>query len=313
MNKLIKLFILPWLFIATCTPASGAPGAPAAHDDTVAASDEWAPWNQPQAPFQIADNTWYVGTSALSSVLITGTGGHILIDGALPQSSAQIERNIAALGFRMVDVKLILSSHAHLDHAGGIAALQRASGALVAGSMSTAKVLESGIGALDDPFYRADRPSVLPKASPVKVVRDGETLTVGTLAVTAHMTPGHTPGGTSWSWQSCGEGGCLNIVFADSLNPVSSENFHFSGDARSPDVSAGFRSSIAMIAALPCDIVLSAHPDTSDMLGKLSGRGDWHNPFIDPRGCRVYAAKFDALLTERLARERQEKLIPTRP
>jgi metallo-beta-lactamase class B len=266
--------------------------------------DNCAKWNKPVKPFNIYGNSWYVGVEGLSSVLITSPQGHILVDGALPQSAALIEANIKALGFRMEDVKLIVNSHAHWDHAGGIAALQRASGAVVAASASGAASLKSGTHGKDDPQYYANSPVHVPKVAKVQVVRDGEAVRVGPLGITAHMTPGHTPGATSWSWTSCEDKRCMNVVYADSLNPISRDGFSFTGKGGTPDITASFRGSIAKLAALKCDIVLSAHPNGVDILGKAAARTPDRNPFIDADGCRTYAGIASKLLDERLARER---------
>jgi metallo-beta-lactamase class B len=274
--------------------------------DGVVNCDNCKEWNKPAKPFNVVGNTWYVGVNGISAVLITGPRGHILVDGALPQSAALIEANIRALGFRVEDVKLIVNSHAHWDHAGGIAALQRASGAVVAASASGALALKSGTHGADDPQYYANSPVHVPKVGKVKVVRDGETVQVGPIGITAHMTPGHTPGGTTWSWTSCEETRCMNVVYADSLNPISRDGFNFTGKGASPDISASFAASIAKVAALKCDIVLSAHPSGVDILGKAAARTPEHNPFIDPDGCRAYAATAGRLLDDRLARERGE-------
>ena len=112
-----------------------------------------AEWNVPQRPFRVYGNTFYVGPHGLSAILITSPSGHSLIDGALPGSAPQIAQNIRALGFRAEDVKLILNSHAHFDHAGGIAYLQRVTGATVAASALSATVLERGLSGPDDPQY----------------------------------------------------------------------------------------------------------------------------------------------------------------
>jgi metallo-beta-lactamase class B len=279
-------------------------GSAAQAKDGAVNCDNCAKWNQPVKPFNVYGNTWYVGTDGLSSVLITGPRGHILIDGALPQSAPLIEANIKALGFKMEDVKLIVNSHAHWDHAGGIAALQRASGAVVAASAAGARSLQSGTHGKDDPQYYADSPVHVPKVAKVKVVRDGETVRVGPIGIAAHMTPGHTPGGTSWSWASCEGQRCMHLVYADSLNPISRDGFNFTGKGGAPDISASFARSIAKVAALKCDIVLSAHPNGVDILGKAAARTPEKNPFIDAEGCRTYAAGAAKLLDERLARER---------
>ena len=203
-----------------------------------------AAWNQEQAPFKIVGNTYYVGTAGLSALLITSDKGHILLDGALPQSAPLIEKNIAKLGFKVRDIKLIVNSHAHWDHAGGIPALQRASGARVAASPSSAEVLRTGTSVKDDPQYDGEHPVVVGKLADVEVIKDGQSLSVGPLRITAHFTPGHTPGATTWTWKSCEGKHCLDVVYADSLNPVSNDTFHFSGGDGKPDISASFKVSI---------------------------------------------------------------------
>lgn len=273
-------------------------------NENVVTCDKCKDWNKPVKPFNVYGNTWYVGVDGLSSVLITGPRGHILIDGALPQSAPLIEANIKALGFRMRDVKLIANSHAHWDHAGGIAALQRASGAVVAASASGAVALKSGTHVADDPQFYAERTVHVPKVAKVKVVREGETLKVGSIGITAHMTPGHTPGSITWSWQSCEAGKCEEVVYADSLNPISRDGFHFTGKDGGADISGAFAASIAKVGALKCDILLAAHPFLADTFAKAAARTPEHNAFIDSAACREYAAGAAKLLDKRLGEER---------
>lgn len=253
-------------------------------------------WNQPQKPFNIYGNTWYVGTKELSAMLVTSPKGHILLDGALPQSAPLIEANIKALGFKMKDVKFILNSHEHFDHAGGIAALQRASGAVVVASAKGAKVLEAGVIGKDDAQYDPTQDPRIDKIASVKTVGEGEVLRLGPLAITAHMTPGHTPGGTTWTWTSCDQGRCLNMVYADSLTPVSADNFRYSDD---PARVAQFKATIAKVGALKCDVVVSTHPGFTDLQEKLAA-----NNFIDPAGCRTYADAANKRLDARLESEK---------
>jgi metallo-beta-lactamase class B len=265
-----------------------------------------AEWNRPQAPFNVYGNTYYVGTAGLSALLVTGPRGHILLDGALPQSAPLIEKNIAALGFRIQDVKLIVNSHAHWDHAGGIAALQKASGAVVAASASGAEGLRLGTNVKDDPQYE-ENGTRFNRVANVKVVADGQTLEVGPLKLTAHMTPGHTPGGTTWTWQSCENGKCANVVYAESLTAVSSDGFHFTGDAHRPDISASFLASVDKVRELPCDIVISTHPSFTDTFDKLAKKAPASNPFLSAGGCRAYADAARVALLKRLDTERREK------
>ena len=285
--------------------AMAAGGMAQAHEDAVNCDDCKA-WNAPVKPFNIYGNTWYVGVAGLSAVLVTSEGGHILLDGALPQSAPLIAANIEALGFSMKDVKLILNSHAHWDHAGGIAALQQASGATVVASASGAKVLQSGTNGRDDPQYQAKPVVHVAKVGKVTVVKEGDVVKLGKLALTAHMTPGHTPGATTWTWKSCEDQRCLDIVYADSLNAYSSGDFTFTGRGKTPDISASFQDSIAKVAALPCDVMISVHPGMTNVLEKAAKRTSEHNPFIDAGACRAYADNAGKLLAKRLASERGE-------
>ena len=264
--------------------------------------DSCEAWNAPQAPFRIFGNTYYVGTAGLSAVLITSDNGLILLDGALPQSARWIDQSIRAMGFRTEDVRLIVNSHAHFDHAGAIAALQRASGAVVAASPSGALALEQGKPVSDDPQAGS---SAFPPAKSVRVVTDGDVLRVGTLSITAHFTAGHTPGSTTWTWRPCEGSRCLNLVYADSLNSVSLPGFRFTGDATHPSRVESFRQSIAKVAALPCDILVTVHPEFAGMSKKLALRAEQPetNPFIDTNACRVYAATASKSLDRRVAEE----------
>jgi metallo-beta-lactamase class B len=268
--------------------------------------DSCAAWNAPRAPFRIFGNTYYVGVSDLSSILIAGRDGLILLDGALPQSAGRIAQNITKLGFRIEDIELIVNSDTHWDHAGGIAALQRASGAVVAASAAGASALKRGEPTEDDPQYalRTTRDNGFPRIPEVRSVADGETLRVGELAITAHVTPGHTPGSTTWTWRSCEGARCLNIVYADSLSAVSAPGFKFS-DGGSARLDA-FASSITRVENLPCDVLLTPHSWDFDLDGKqkrLSERPEV-NPFIRPDACKAYAAKARQNLQRRVDEEK---------
>jgi metallo-beta-lactamase class B len=257
-------------------------------------------WNTPQEPFTLYGNTYYVGPHAVSSVLITSPAGHILIDGGSPESPAQIAQHIRQLGFRIEDVKYILNSHEHFDHAGGIAELQRLSGAVVLTSTAGAPVLRTGLTSKDDPQL-TDLPSTLAPVARVEVIADGGVLKVGPLRVTAHYTPGHAPGGVSWTWQSVEAGVTANLVYADSLSAYAAKPYRFRDH---PAVVAGLTRSIAAIAALPCDILVSAHPEVSDLWERLEkSEKQGHSGFIDRNACRAYAAKASARLATVLAKE----------
>lgn len=294
------------LAFAGCALVTAGQQPPALQPEAPIACEACAEWNVPRAPFRVFGNTYYVGVAGLSAILVTSDAGSILLDGGLPQSAALIDENIRALGFRTEAIRLIVNSHAHYDHAGGIAALQRLSGATVAASGSGARALERGGPGADDPQYASGQSTMYPRVNRVRAVADGETLTVGRLSVTAHLTPGHTPGSTTWTWRSCAGGRCLDIVYADSLNPVSAPGFRFSGDATHPSVVEVFRRSIATVERLPCDVLLSVHPGFSDMDGKLRRREEapTPDPFIDRQACREYAADAGRRLDARIEVER---------
>lgn len=259
-------------------------------------------WNVPQEPFALYGNSYYVGTRGLSSVLIASPQGHILIDGATPKAAQQIAANIRKLGFKIEDVRFILSSHEHFDHAGGIAELQRLSGAEVLAGAAAVPVLQSGLPGRSDPQY-ADLPKMAPVAR-VRAARDGEVVKVGPLAVTMHATPGHTPGGATWTWQSVEQGRTVNMVYADSLNAISAGRFRYSGDPAYPTARADVERSIAKVAALACDILVSAHPEGSDLWQRHERQATLgHAAFIDASACRDYAAKGQARLDKTLAAE----------
>jgi metallo-beta-lactamase class B len=267
------------------------------------ADDQRAQWNAPQEPFRIFGNAYYVGPHGLSSILVTSDTGHVLIDGALPESVEGIVMSVRRLGFRVEDIKLILNSHVHFDHAGGIAELRRLSGARVAATRSSARVLETGRSGPDDPQFGAL--ADIARVPDVQIVADGETLRVGSLALTAHATGGHTPGGTSWTWQSCHEDRCLDLVYADSLTAVSADGFAFTKTREYPAVLRDFERSFSILSEVPCDILVTAHPEASDLWGRLRKRDQGaSDALVDRAACRQYADAARARLRARVERER---------
>ena len=299
-----------WILLALCPLALGAapPQSPPQKQrvlvpDPPHVCDECEEWNAPREPFRVFGNTYYVGTEGLSIILIASREGLILLDAGLPQSAERIDASIRKLGFDTADIRLILNSHAHYDHAGGIAALQRVSGAKVGASREGAGAIENGGPLRDDPQFAYGASGRFPRVKRVQVIRDGEVLSVGDVAVTARFTPGHTPGGTTWTWRACEAERCLDLVFADSLNPVSAPGFSFGGTPGGPPgAEATLRQSIARVAALPCDILLTVHPENS-ALANASARD---NPasLVDPQACRAYADRMTQRLEQRLEEER---------
>lgn len=253
-------------------------------------------WSDPAPPVRIFGNVYDVGTCGIVALLVRGPQGHVLIDAATVEAVPSIMANIRRLGLRPRDVKLLLSSHEHIDHAGGLRAVQRATGATMVATAAARPVLESGMSAADDPQRGG-----LPAFAGVRVgrvVRDGEVVTLGPLKLTAHATFGHAPGSTSWSWRSCDAGMCRSIVYADSLSAIAADGYRFADHAA---YVAQFRASLAKIARLPCDIVITPHPAASNLYARLAGTA----PLVNRNGCATYAAAARAKLDQRLADERK--------
>lgn len=259
---------------------------------------DWDDWEKPAPPVRIFGNTYLVGTCGISSILITGTDGDILIDGGTEADADLIADNIRRLGFNLRDVKILLHSHEHIDHVGGLARLEKLTGAQLFASPAAARVIETGVAGAGDPQVGMSKP--FPAARVDRILQDGEAVRLGNLTLTAVATPGHTPGALTWHWGSCGDGVCRQIVYADSLTPMGRDDYRFSDH---PEYLAAYRASIAKVAALNCDILLTPHPSASHMVARLGGQ----EPLEDENACRAYAADVSKQLDERLAKEAAAK------
>lgn len=251
-------------------------------------------WDKPAPPVRIHANTYLVGTCGISAILLTGTDGHVLIDSGTEKGGELVAANVRALGFRLSDIKYLLHSHEHVDHVGGIARLAQLTGATIVASPTAAKVFATGTPTPDDPQAGMHKP--FPAAPAGRIVRDGDTLRLGNLMLTAMATPGHTAGAMSWRWESCEAGVCRTMVYADSLSPVSRDDYRFRDH---PAYLAAYRAAIAKVAGSRCEILLTPHPSASAMKERMTGK----QPLFDPAGCRDYAASLTRRLDERLARE----------
>lgn len=301
MNK--KILILTAAFAITpVLPAS------AADSKAFLASlcPDCATWNDPVKPFKVYGNTWYVGMRNIGAVLITSDFGHVLIDGGFTDSVPQITANIEALGFKITDVKAILISHAHPDHVGGIAELQRLSGAQVYARNAAAEVLRTGKLQKDDPQFKSKSPAIPKVATQVWNLSDDQLLGVGGIRMRVIPTPGHTPGGTSWTWESCEKDKCLNMVYADSLSPVASDGFRYS-DGGESGAGAQLQRSIDRIARIPCDVLITPHPNASGFMERIATRPADPPGIKDDTQCKKYAEAAGTQLSAKLAEEAQGK------
>ena len=259
---------------------------------------DWDDWDKPAPPVRIHANTYYVGTCGISSVLITGSEGHVLIDSGTEKGADLIARNIRSLGFRPSDVKFLLHSHEHIDHVGGMARLQQLTGAKLVASANAAAVFRTGAPGAGDPQVGMHPPFRAARVD--RVIKHGETVRLFDLQLTAVETKGHTHGALSWQWVSCDGGVCRNMVYADSLTPVSRDDYRFSDH---PGALEAFRTSLARVASLDCEILITPHPSASNLVARFGGRA----PLEDSNACRDYAAKLTRQLDERLAKEAAAK------
>jgi metallo-beta-lactamase class B len=238
-------------------------------------------------PFGIAGNLYFVGANDVSSFLITGPAGHVLIDGGYPGTASMIMASIARLGFDIQDVKILLNSEPHYDHAGGLAELQNASGAEIWASERSADVIASGGD--DDSIILPLRLLVwirIIRYPPARVdhrFTDGEKIRVGPTELTAHVTPGHTRGCTTWSFPVHEGDRVLNVVSACSLIML--------GGSRYPEQQADFERTFRVLRSLPVDIWVTAHGRDWGRYRKFVARDTAKSPaepFIDPEGYRAY-------------------------
>ena len=286
MKTIQTLLILSLVVI--CHSIAGAQNSQSA----ASTSDQAGPFK----PFRIISNIYYVGTTDVTSYLIVTPNGHILLDTGYEQSGPIIKANIAELGFKLTDIKIILSSHAHFDHVGGHSDMKRDTGARVFASAGDAPVLESGG---TKTFFQ------IGSFKPVKVdqvLNDGSRVTLGDTTLVAHLTPGHTAGNTAWTTTVTENGKQYRVVFASSMsiNP----GVHMVNFAPWPEIADAYAKSFQVLKALPCDIFLGPHAgffNLADKAARMSKGGG--NPFVDPKGYKNYIARFERLYNEQLKQE----------
>ena len=257
-------------------------------------------WTAPMTPFKIADNLYYVGTEGISSFLIATPSGHVLIDGAMPTSAKPIEASIVALGFKVRDVKVLLNTHAHLDHAGGLADLKRDTGAKLAASAGDRVALESG-------KYPGSEDVALFNFKPVtvnRVLRDGDVVRLGGLVLTANITPGHTAGCTTWTFQTTVAGVRRQVLLYCSTSVAYNRLASKARGPQYPGIVEDYRATFARLKTMKADIVLAPHGEQFGLtakLAKLSANGP--NPFVDPGELARTVAESEADFTRELAKQ----------
>ena len=219
-------------------------------------------WNKPQKPFRVIDNVYYVGTAGVSAWLIWTLQGFILIDGGLPESAAIIEANIKELKFDIKDVKILLNSHAHFDHAGGLAKLKRDSGARLTASAGDKAILERG-----RVTFGPSQANPFPRVTVDRTIKDGDTVALGGVVLTAVVTPGHSPGCTNWTMPVVEGGTDHNVVFYCSMtvagNPLVNNKVHTT-------IATDYKTSFGRLKKINADVLLAAHGEQMGLAKKVA-------------------------------------------
>ena len=279
MSRLISTFLLITLLLAGQTAATRVQ------------------WNQPMEPFRIAGNIYYVGTAGLASYLITTPQGDFLLDGGLPESAPRIEKSIIKLGFRLEDVKILINSHAHSDHAGGLAELKRETGAQLITSRADGDLINQG----RQVYFDLDPDRMFPPAKVDRFIEDGGALQLDGTTLTAHLTPGHTRGCTTWTMPVVEAGKAYNVVF---LCSITSSGFRFFNNSKNPHLIDDFNLTFAKLRQMPCDILLAPHGGLfhlNEKRARMQPGGP--NPFIDPTELAAYVNATEQDFRREVARQ----------
>jgi metallo-beta-lactamase class B len=254
--------------------------------------------NDPLEPFAIGDGVYYVGASDIASYLFKTRKGLILIDGGYDTTAPQILKNIRTLGFDPRQVKILLNTHGHLDHAGGLAQLKRETGAtLYASALDGPLIARGGRG----DFYLKDR-MTYPPVTPDRVIVDGQKISLGGVTLTARLTPGHTEGCTSWTFPVRVAGKTRHALLLCSNSVLA--GYRLTGQVSYPGIAQDYEKSYAVWRSTPCDVFLASHGQFFNMAAKrqalLAGK---HDAFVDPAGCKTFFEKSYADFQSELAKQ----------
>ena len=255
-------------------------------------------WNQPVDPFRIAGNIYYVGANEITSYLITTPKGHILLDGGFKETVPLIKANVAKLGFKIEDVKFLINSQAHYDHAAGLADLKTLTGAQMLASVEDAKLLARG--GKDDPNF-ADR-FLFDPVNADRTFADGWKLKLGGTTMTANITAGHTRGCTTWTMTVVEAGKPLNVIFVCS---TTAPGYVLVNNPKYPGIVRDFEATFKKMRTFEVDIFLSAHASQFQMSEKreLQRKSASSNPFIDPTGYLRFVEQTEMAFRTRLAEQ----------
>jgi metallo-beta-lactamase class B len=261
-------------------------------------------WTRPFTPFHIAGNLYYVGSEDLAAFLITTPKGLILINSNLESSVPQIRDSIEKLGFKFSDIKILLISHGHFDHCAGSAAVLKQTGAKYYVMDADVSVVKSG--GKTDFEYSTRTDFHFPPAHVDRALHDGETVSLGGVTLTAHLTPGHTKGTTTWTMDEVEGGRTLHVVIVGSPNV--NEGYKLVGNKQYPQIAEDYRRGFQVLKKLPCDIFLGAHGGYFGLAEKYPRwkSGD-KNAFVDPAGYKAWIVDRERAFEGALARQQAGK------
>ena len=257
-------------------------------------------WTTPFPPHRIIGNVYYVGSKDLAAFLITTPQGHILINSNLATSAPQIRKSVEQLGFRFSDIKILLISHAHLDHCAGSALIKQLTGAKY--MVMDADVPEIEDGGKNDFQYSKSRDMLYPPAKVDRILHDGDEVRLGGVVLVAHLTAGHTKGCTTWTLKVADNGKVYNVVIVGSPNV--NTGYKLVNNAQYPQIAQDYEHTFRTLKALPCDVFLGAHGSYYGMTEKFAQiKNGGPNPFIDPEGYKSYVADRERAFQEELKRQ----------
>lgn len=245
-------------------------------------------WVESFPPHRIIGNIYYVGSKDLAAFLITTPQGHILINSNLASSPEQIEKSVEQLGFKFSDVKILLISHAHIDHCAGSARIKQMTGAKY--MVMDADVPSVEDGGRSDFQYGHSKDMLFPPAKVDRVLHDGDEVKLGDVVLVAHLTPGHTKGCTTWTLKVHDSGKTYNVVIVGSPNV--NPGYKLLNNTKYPQIAQDYKRTFRVLKSLPCDVFLGAHGGYYDMTAKYARmKNGGTNPFIDPEEQQTTDAK----------------------
>ena len=307
MNSVLRLclgLILVFNALSFAHKVTAAPATAPATNSDASLRLTWQSWNTPVKPFRIAGNIYYVGVSGVSSFLVTTPEGHLLLDTGFEMTVPHIQQSVQALGFKLKDIRILLSSHAHMDHVGGHALMKQLTGAKIMMSEKDAELLASG-GTTDFTPYSTNMTGFKPAVAD-RLLHDGDEVSLGGSTLVCHLTPGHTRGCTTWTMDVTEEGKVRHVLFFGSTTVL--EGVSLLNNAKYPSIVEDYLRTFKTLKALPCDVFLAPHASFFGLADKMQRkqRGEKPNPFIAPDEFPAFIENAERIFMQQLRQEQKQ-------